>query len=328
MNAQQRYQRSIRNHEQRVMEMGFETIAFTNKSLLDLGCNIGRMCLEAAARGCSRVRGVDCDAAIVGEAKLNTDVASCEQIAFHTCDITNEGLLGLIECIGVDKFDYVFAFSILRYVDPVKLIEAIAFYCRERCWLELNPRYARLPATEMTEYLASMLPADVTVALAGYTTDRRRRPIYTFDFSRMSHTNPQARFAAVPDRVKVGVGRKICNQHVELDQLFIDWRAGRKSVSESDIFFVPTQRLVGMCFRPETLALPTWQTVPELRRRLSGREKWAFLKQSLAQYGWDYTQPACVIIGPNGLRLANGHHRVQIAVQVGIENIPCCVLFE
>lgn len=48
-----------RDHDLRVKQMKLDTVGFKGKGVLDLGCNVGRWCQEAADRGASRVVGVD-----------------------------------------------------------------------------------------------------------------------------------------------------------------------------------------------------------------------------------------------------------------------------
>ena len=48
-----------RDHKLRVKQMKLKGLDFVGKSVLDLGCNVGRWCQEAVDRGASRVVGVD-----------------------------------------------------------------------------------------------------------------------------------------------------------------------------------------------------------------------------------------------------------------------------
>tara|TARA_Y100000034_G_scaffold126778_1_gene178536 strand:- start:1134 stop:1739 length:606 start_codon:yes stop_codon:yes gene_type:complete len=108
--------------------------SFKGKTVLDIGCNMGMVCMEAKKRGAKRAVGIDYDSKTIKTAKKffkhnNYDVE------LHKFNI-NDGLNSLQRLIGVEKFDYIFALAIWGTVKKPILWSVINYYCTDTCWME------------------------------------------------------------------------------------------------------------------------------------------------------------------------------------------------
>lgn len=327
MRTPERYQHAMRDLEHRLRAMQFDQVDFANKSVLDLGCNAGQFCIAAGHRGATRIVGLDRDDRVLASAHQAAQEAGLPHIEFKSFDINQDGLAGLIDRVGVEKFDYVFALSILKHVDAQTLFDLISFYCKGTCWLELNPDISRRSVERTQRRVARYLPSYVRVDYAGATTDRRQRHLFAIDLAASPPDHGPRRFAVALNRTKIGLGCEFRNERISLSRVEDRWRGGNQLVSETAIFEVDIGELIPLCHRRQGRGLSSWFILEELQRPLSGNEKWSYLRALLKDHGWDVTQPGCIEVSAKGLRLCNGHHRLALASELGFVSVPCCILF-
>ena len=123
----------IRDMDHRFKVMQFPE-SFDGETVIDFGCSVGAVCLEAKRRGAKRVVGLDYKAETIEVAKQVAKEYNLD-IEFYTFNIDN-GLGGLKSLIGEDKFDHVFALSIWAHCDEIKLAQMINHYTDKICWFE------------------------------------------------------------------------------------------------------------------------------------------------------------------------------------------------
>lgn len=164
-----KYQLNSRNMEYRY-QLVFQDRSFQGETILDLGCNHGLFCQEVVKRGASQAVGVDIDPRVIPSLQENP------LITLKTLDL-NAGLKKAFEVIGTEKFDHVFAFSILRYIKKPILLDLLSYYTRKSCWLEFhNKGKPRKLIKELTE----TLKCD-RVNFLGKSTDNGTRPLFRLD---------------------------------------------------------------------------------------------------------------------------------------------------
>lgn len=163
-----------RDMNHRYAVMGFPD-RFQNQSLLDIGCNIGRICVDAKKRGASRAVGFDnrndvIDAMNRYFSKTGTD------ITLYTFNI-NDGVEALKSLIGPEMFDYVCALSIWSHVQQQRLWEIINTYCAKVCFFEDN-----YPSrVKSLDHLQNLLRENLnfsSIEFLGFTTDRGVRSVF------------------------------------------------------------------------------------------------------------------------------------------------------
>jgi hypothetical protein len=122
----------------RDMEHRYEVIqfpkSFDGETVIDFGCSVGAICLDAKKRGAKRVVGLDYKEETIQVAKGLAKEMDLD-VEFYTFNI-DDGLDGLKSLIGDDKFDHVFALSIWAHCDENKLADMINFYTDRVCWFE------------------------------------------------------------------------------------------------------------------------------------------------------------------------------------------------
>ena len=123
----------IRNMEHRFEIMKFPK-SFDGETVIDFGCSVGAICLEAKRRGAKRVVGLDYKAETIEVAKQVAKEYNLD-IEFYTFNI-DDGLDNLKLLIGEDKFDHIFALSIWAHCDENKLAQMINNYSDKICWFE------------------------------------------------------------------------------------------------------------------------------------------------------------------------------------------------
>ena len=123
----------IRNMEHRYKVMQFPK-SFDGETVIDFGCSVGAICLEAKRRGAKRVVGLDYKKETIEVAKQVAKEFNLD-IEFYTFNI-DDGLDNLKLIIGEDNFDHVFALSIWAHCDKYKLAEMINYYTDKICWFE------------------------------------------------------------------------------------------------------------------------------------------------------------------------------------------------
>jgi len=119
------------NHRYQVIDF---PKSFDGETVIDFGCSVGAICLDAKKRGAKRVVGLDYKEETIDVAKGIAKEMGLD-IEFYTFNIDN-GLDSLKSLIGTDKFDHVFAFSIWAHCDENKLADMINFYTDKICWFE------------------------------------------------------------------------------------------------------------------------------------------------------------------------------------------------
>ena len=152
--------------------------SFENGSVLDIGCNIGRICADATKRGASRAIGIDHRKDVV-DAMNRHFQENRIGVSLYTFDI-NDGVQTLKSLIGPAPFEYVFVLSIWSHVDKQKLWDIINTYCSKVCYFEDNsPSRVR-----SLDKLQSILKENLhfsRIEFLGFTTDRGVRAIYRLE---------------------------------------------------------------------------------------------------------------------------------------------------
>lgn len=160
----------IRNTSHRIFLL-FHGTTFRRKTVLDLGCNIGAMCKFARYRRAKLSVGIDSKEEVINVARKYFNTEGCENINLVTYDINN-GLEKLQVLIGKNKFDYVFALSMLKHVDNKALFDIINYYTKEKCWIEGHNKQDK---DEIHGLLENNLNVK-EIKFLGYTYDRGIRP--------------------------------------------------------------------------------------------------------------------------------------------------------
>jgi len=113
---------------------------FEGKSVLDIGCNLGAMCYASKQRGAGRVVGIDKASTLIDASSEIFDSHGYD-ISLINYDMNKRGVKPLLEILGEEKFDYVFALSIYHHVKDKKVLwDIINHYCRDACWFEGHKR--------------------------------------------------------------------------------------------------------------------------------------------------------------------------------------------
>ncbi len=60
----------------------------------------------------------------------------------------------------------------------------------------------------------------------------------------------------------------------------------------------------------------------------NGQEKWDRLKKNMSICGWLKTHPLVLMINTHRYRLRDGHHRIGIALDLGIKICPVCIEYK
>lgn len=149
--------------------------SFKDLSVLDIGCNIGRICYDAKQRGAKRTVGIDNREDVVKAMNryYQEKGIDVELIAF---DI-NEGLHGFRQKVGQTQFDYIYALSIWSHIDKQKLWDIINL-CEPRvCILEDNAP-SRIRSLDSIESILRKNLNFSNVDFLGFTTDRGVRAVF------------------------------------------------------------------------------------------------------------------------------------------------------
>jgi len=180
-----RFYQSLDDNDPRGRDMGhrYEIMEFPEslegKSVLDIGCNLGRICLDAEKRGAERAVGIDYRDDVISAMKFHLrDVAS--KVELHTFDI-NDGADALRPLIGDSPFNYVCVLSIWSHVDQEKLWEIVNMYCSDVCYFEDNSP-SRVKSLERIEQILRANLRFSSLEFLGYTTDRGVRPVYRLEW--------------------------------------------------------------------------------------------------------------------------------------------------
>jgi 2-polyprenyl-3-methyl-5-hydroxy-6-metoxy-1,4-benzoquinol methylase len=99
------------------------------KSVLDIGCNNGFFCYEAARRGAARVVGLDVEPDMIRKNRVLADVLGVD-VEFKVADLDREKI--------VESFDYVLCLNVLHHLRyPLYTLDNLAEITRERLVLEM-----------------------------------------------------------------------------------------------------------------------------------------------------------------------------------------------
>ena len=164
--------RGSRNMEYRYKFMGLPK-SMKGKTVLDIGCNAGMVCMEAKNKGAYRVVGIDSSKKMIRSANKFFKESNCdaELYSFNVDD----GLDSLKELIGDDKFDYVFILAVWKLVKKPILWDMVNYYCTDTCWFEgHNKQKEDGVKTELMSGLSSFSSFD----FIGYINDEGVRPIF------------------------------------------------------------------------------------------------------------------------------------------------------
>lgn len=99
------------------------------KSVLDLGCNNGFFCYEAARRGAARVVGLDVEPDMIRKNRILADVLGLD-VEFNVIDLDRERLM--------ESFDYVLCLNVLHHLRyPFYTLDNLAAITQEKLVLEM-----------------------------------------------------------------------------------------------------------------------------------------------------------------------------------------------
>jgi len=150
---------------------------FEGKSVLDIGCNLGAMCIAVKQRGAGRVVGIDKATSLVETA---SDIFNRHgyDISLISYDMNKQGFEPLLKIIGEEKFDYIFALSIYHHVNNKKVLwDIINNYCSGTCWFEGHKRNSR---EELEKDLSMNLNSKIN--FIGDINDHVRRSVFRCTF--------------------------------------------------------------------------------------------------------------------------------------------------
>lgn len=129
---------------------------------------------------------------------------------------------------------------------------------------------------------------------------------------------------------KWGFGEIYTDQIADIELCTTDWQKNNKLYLENHIYKISTETILMYIkkYRSKRKFLSSWWFDEELKRRLTGEEKWNFLINSMQKYGWDPQQPACIRIRKLKKPIViNGHHRIAIANHLKILYVPVNFLY-
>lgn len=139
----------------RLRKMGFYDTVKKEHSVLDIGCNLGAICLEAHSVGCSRIVGID-KKEIINDAKTIQKHVGANRISYVPIEITKENLPKLFEDV-TGRFDHVFAMAVMMYMPEKVFWKVVRHYIGDNLWFETNhrpkeKRYLRLFSKYVPKY--------------------------------------------------------------------------------------------------------------------------------------------------------------------------------
>lgn len=99
------------------------------KSVLDLGCNNGFFCYEAARRGATRVVGLDVDPDMIRKNRILAEILG-HDVEFNVMDLDRERI--------TERFDYVLCLNVLHHLRyPLYTLDNLVEVVREKLVLEM-----------------------------------------------------------------------------------------------------------------------------------------------------------------------------------------------
>ena len=153
---------------------------FQGKSVLDIGCNLGAMCIVAAEKNAGRVVGIDAHDRTIEIAKEYAQCAGFKNIEYYVANI-DKGLACLKNTVGDHPFDYVFVLSVMNNVDKKCLVEVIKYFCKDTLYLEGHSKQKR---GHISRFISDKLSFQ-DIEFLGYTKDKYTRANFK------AHTNKQ-----------------------------------------------------------------------------------------------------------------------------------------
>lgn len=103
--------------DNRMSQLGISKDIFYNKTVLDLGCNIGGFCFYCQDNGAKYTMGVDINTDAIEGAKLLRDYRKITNMDFFSYSFENKIFSNIVQQIsGLNKFDVIFAMSIIGHV--------------------------------------------------------------------------------------------------------------------------------------------------------------------------------------------------------------------
>ena len=111
------------------------------------------------------------------------------------------------------------------------------------------------------------------------------------------------------------------NSSANLESIIDAWQSEKKKIAYEGVFNID-----------ELLPYKEYEHTRDTSRSgiaksggsdLSGTAKWDTLKADMEKNGWDSSDPLWLAIGRNGvIKVAEGNHRLAIAQEIGIKQIP------
>jgi 2-polyprenyl-3-methyl-5-hydroxy-6-metoxy-1,4-benzoquinol methylase len=129
--------RNINATYDRLKKIGFYKKLKQNHSVLDIGCNLGALCLEASKIGCKNVVGID-KPSIIDDANLIKEKTKANVI-YHGINIAECNLSELFNIVS-GSFDHVFAMAVMMYIPQIRFWKIINHYAKKTLWFETNHR--------------------------------------------------------------------------------------------------------------------------------------------------------------------------------------------
>ena len=163
------------NHRYEVMKIPDR---FDNCSVLDIGCNIGRICVDAKKRGAVRAIGIDHRNDVVDAMNRHFSQNRID-VSLYTFDI-NDGVDALKTLIGPDPFEYVFVLSIWSHVDQQNLWDIINAYSCDVCYFEDNAP-SRVRSLEKLQRTLEKNLNFSKIEFMGFATDRGVRAVFRLE---------------------------------------------------------------------------------------------------------------------------------------------------
>lgn len=170
-----------RNTLQRMKEFHCPEL-LARRTVLDLGCNLGSLALEAMRRQALGGLGVEyrCDRVDLAN-QIARFLGLADRLRFVAADLngaleTPEGRARM--CADVGQHDVVFCCSLDAYVDPLRLYEFLAAVTRETCFFESNH-----PITEQIDFTQHMQALGFATVgnLGSSRTDAWERRLFYLD---------------------------------------------------------------------------------------------------------------------------------------------------
>ena len=141
------------------------TIDFTNKRVLDVGCNSGQYCLFAKKMGASEVVGIDIDEQRLTQARRLASYERCD-VTFETKDLSE------IQSMG--SFDVVLCLAVLTEIsDLFGVVRSLRSAIGDYALLELDLARPLLYLPRLSRWFHRKLPLGITRNVAEIRMTKR-----------------------------------------------------------------------------------------------------------------------------------------------------------